>query len=271
MFDNPREEIVVFVLCVFILILFLSVFLIMLVYKHQKKGIAYSREIEDLRVKYENTLLQSQLEVQEQTFQHIAREIHDNIGQKLTLAKLYLNTLSYSSLEEVRLSVSESLDLITDSISSLSDVSRSMGTEVLLNNGLVKGIELELNKLQKTGLYQCDFKVNGQEIFLNANTEIVIFRIVQECINNFLKHAKGRCESIYLHYTADELELIIRDDGQGFEANSSSPGAGLINIKKRAAMLNGFCNIDSCGTGTTITIKIPINESTKQAIPNISR
>lgn len=271
MFNQSEKSFIVLLIVVVILLSVFGVFIVTIIYRYQKKQIAYFMEIEELKITHQNTLLQSQLEVQEQTFEHIAREIHDNIGQKLTLAKLYLNTLSYASLEEVKLSVADSLVLITDSISSLSDVSRSMGTEVLLNNGLVKGIELELSKLQRTGLYQCDFKVNGDEIFMNANTEIVIFRIVQECINNFLKHANGRCESIHLHYTADELELTIKDDGQGFEVNAAGTGAGLINIKKRAAMLSGVCVIESSNTGTTITIKIPINESTRQANPHTGR
>jgi len=271
MFDKSKGGVLVLLLVFVSMLVIFVVFIVTLIYRYQKKQIAYFKEIEELKITHQNTLLQSQLEVQEQTFQHIAREIHDNIGQKLTLAKLYLNTLSYSSMEEVKSSVIDSLSLITDSIGSLSDVSRSMGTEVLLNNGLVKGIELELGKLQKSGLYQCDLKVNGQEIFLNANTEIVIFRIVQECINNFLKHANGTCESIQLHYATDELELVIKDNGQGFETNSSPHGSGLINIKKRAAMLNGVCIIESSGNGTAITIKIPINENTRQAIPYTGR
>lgn len=267
MFNSPVNNLIFFVLFIIFLILLLCAFIILIIYKYQKKRNSFLKDIEEIKITHQNTLLQSQLEVQEQTFEHIAREIHDNIGQKLTLAKLYLNTLTYSSLDEVRSSVADSLGLITDSISSLSDVSRSMGTEVLLNNGLVKGIELELSKLQRTGLYQSDLTVNGKEVFLNANTEVVIFRIVQECINNFLKHANGSCESIHLQYTADELELTIKDDGQGFELNAVGTGAGLINIKKRAAMLNGACLIESSNAGTTINIKIPINENTRQANP----
>lgn len=271
MFESTKDQIIIFVLSVLILILFLSLFLILLVYKHQKRGVAFNKEIEELRIKYENTLLQSQLEVQEQTFQHIAREIHDNIGQKLTLAKLYLNTLSFTDMEKVESSVTGSLGLIADSINSLSDISRSMGTEVLLNNGLVKGIELELRNVQKTGLYQCAFTVNGQEVFFNANTEIVIFRIVQECINNFLKHANGSNIAVSLYYHPDVLDLTVRDNGKGFTVSSPAAGAGLVNIKKRAQMLNGGSLIESGSTGTIISIKIPINENTKQTNPGTGR
>lgn len=236
-----------------------------------KKRNLFIKDLDELKVTHQNTLLQSQLEVQEQTFQHIAREIHDNIGQKLTLAKLYLNTISYYDMQKVRSAVDDSLVLITDSINNLTDVSRSMGTEVLLNNGLVKGIELELKKLNKTGLYKGCLNINGTEVFFNSNTEVVIFRIVQECINNFVKHAGGNCIQVTMLYSAGILELQVTDNGRGFNTETLAAGAGLVNIKKRAAMLNGSSHIASDSNGTSITIKIPINENTKQAKPDTGR
>lgn len=271
MFNSTSKEVIIFLLSVFVLILLLGTFLVVLAFKHQKKGLAYNREIEELKVKYENTLLQSQLEVQEQTFQHIAREIHDNIGQKLTLAKLYLNTIPYNDINATRLSVKDSLELITNSISSLSDVSRSMGTEILLNNGLIKAIDFELAKMEKTGLYQCHLSIEGTEVFLNNNTEVVIFRIVQECINNFLKHAGGNNLAINMAYTATELSLTVIDNGKGIGTERVATGTGLANIKKRAALLNGSSHIESSSNGTHINIKIPINENTKQANYYIGR
>lgn len=265
MLNQSQSGLVIFITVVVILLVLFGAFIIVIIYRYQKRQIAYFTEIEELKVMHQNTLLQSQLEVQEQTFQHIAREIHDNIGQKLTLAKLYLNTLSYLNMDNVRSSVSDSLGLITESISSLSDISRSMGTEVLLNNGLVKGIELELEKLDKTGLYKCDFSISGTEVFFNANAEILIFRIVQECLNNFVKHATGEAISVHLVYSVSHLELIIKDNGKGFDTERRSEGSGLLNMKKRATMLNGTFGIESSNNGSVITIKIPINENTKQA------
>lgn len=271
MFSGIDNQVIIFVFSVFVLIITFCVFLIVLAYKHQNKAIAYNKEIEQLKTTYQNTLLQSQLEVQEQTFANIAREIHDNIGQKLTLAKLYLNTIPYDNMDIVRSSVTDSLELITNSISSLSDVSRSMGTEILLNNGLVKAIDFELAKMEKTGLYQCHLSIEGTEVFLNNNTEVVIFRIVQECINNFLKHAGGNSLAINMAYTATELSLTVIDNGKGIGTERVATGTGLANIKKRAALLNGSSHIESSSNGTHINIKIPINENTKQANYYIGR
>jgi len=258
MLNTLSKDVVVFILSVFLLILFLSAFLIILVFMHQKKGLAFNKKIEDLKVRYENTLLHSQLEVQEQTFQHIAREIHDNIGQKLTLAKLYLNTIAYNDVDKIRSSVQDSLDLITGSIAGLSDLSRSMGTEIVLTNGLVKAIDLELEKIKKTGLFTCSLIINGEEIFMNENAEIITFRVVQECINNFIKHASGTKLSILLEYKKEELTLSIKDNGRGFDVAEKSTGSGIANIRKRAQMLHGKLDIQSNHNGTSIMLHIPV-------------
>lgn len=253
-----KNNIIPFLLFVLILIILLSFFVITLIYKYQGKKQLHYRQLEELKAAYENTLLHSQLEVQEQTFQHIAREIHDNIGQKLTLAKLYLNTIGYDDVEKTRSSVHDSLDLITGSIAGLSDLSRSMGTEIVLTNGLVKAIDLEVEKINKTGLFNCSLVIEGEEIFMNENAEIITFRVVQECINNFIKHAKGTELSILLEYKKEELRLAIKDNGQGFNVVEKSTGSGIANIRKRAQMLHGKLDIQSNKNGTSIILHIPV-------------
>jgi two-component system NarL family sensor kinase len=106
---------------------------------------------------------------------------------------------------------------------------------------------------------------------LSGNAELVIFRIVQECLNNFIKHACGNLFSVCLHYAPDQLTLNISDNGKGFDTCTKMQGAGLINIRKRAAMLKGSCQISSSNTGTSIIINIPINENTDQAQNNTGR
>lgn len=267
MFSDNKGGIEVLIVSVILLVTLLCTFIITIVYKYQQRQIRYLRDMEALKAQYENTLLQSQLEMQEQTFQHIAREIHDNIGQKLTLAKLYMNTHFYKNENDTRDMVSNSLALISESINSLSDISRSMSTEMILNNGLIKGIEAEVVNLQKAGVYEINFDITGQEIFLTGNAELVIFRIVQECINNFIKHAEGTSLSISLNYTAHQLVLNVNDNGKGFDTKLKSPGAGLSNILKRTTVLKGVCNILSTEKGSCITINIPIKENAEKTKP----
>jgi len=271
MFNDARQNFVTLIVCVILLIALLSTFIIAMIYKYQQRQQKYFKELDDLKTAHENTLLQSMLEMQEQTFQHISREIHDNIGQKLTLAKLYMNTLSYGDTDKTKLAVKDSLDLISSSIESLSDISRSMSSELILNNGLVKGIETEINNLNKSLLYTAHFSITGREVFLSGNAELVIFRIMQECINNFIKHAGGSTISIHLNYSADKLLLQVKDDGKGFDTTAFAAGSGINNMRKRAAILGGQCDFTSGKNGTTINIKIPINENSSKEKTGIGR
>ena len=151
------------------------------------------------------------------------------------------------------------MELISEAINDLSDISRSMSSEIVLNNGLIKALEFETAQLQKSGLYKIELSVTGEIIFLDANKELVLFRIVQEALNNIVKHAHANRIRIGLHFNNDSLGLYIADNGKGFSCDEGSEqGIGLINMKKRASILNGICTINSQpDIGTNINIKIP--------------
>ncbi len=262
MLKAPTEFVIIFIIISVILILALVVFITIIIYRYQQKQNAYYKDIESLKASHENTLLQSQLEIQEQTFQHISREIHDNIGQKLTLAKLHLNTLNYAETGKSILQVNDSVDMISEAINDLSDLSHSMSSEIILNNGLIKALEFEAAQLTKSGKYKISFSATGRPIFMNANTELVLFRIVQESLNNIVKHAHASAIDINLHYNTFLLTMEINDNGMGFYTDMPGTGTGLKNIKKRAGMLKGDLKITSAPqNGTKIKIEIPIYEN----------
>lgn len=259
---NPTTQgiIIFFISITFLMLLFIS-FIVAIVYKYQQKQNIYFKDLEALKTSHHNALLQSQLEIQEQTIQNISREIHDNIGQKLTLAKLHLNTLNFSDNNISLLQVNDSVIMISEAIKDLSDISHSMSSEIILNNGLIKALEFEAAQLEKSGIYKINFSATGNPIFMNANTELVLFRIVQEALNNIVKHAGASVIDILLHYNTILLTMEIHDNGQGFDADMPRLGTGLLNIKKRAVILNGDLTINSTDRGTKIKIEIPLDES----------
>jgi two-component system NarL family sensor kinase len=262
---NPSTQgIIIFIAGTTILLVLFISFIITIVYKYQQKQNIYYKEIESLKISYENNLLQSQLEIQEQTFQNISREIHDNIGQKLTLAKLYLNTLNYTDTGKTIAQINDSVKMISEAINSLSDISRSMSSEIILNNGLIKALEFETAQFAKLNLYSINFSATGNPVFLDTDTELVLFRIVQEALNNIVKHADASAIDINLHYNTDFLFMEIKDNGKGFCTDTAPAGTGLQNIKKRAAMLHGNLSINSIvNMGTQIKIDIPLYENNK--------
>lgn len=262
MFKISPNSIIIFIIISILLILFLGVFVIVVIYRYQQRQNTYFKEVEIIKTSYENTLLQSQLEIQEQTFQNISREIHDSIGQKLTLAKLHLNTLNYIDITVTKQQAADAITMISEAINDLTDISRSMSSEIILSNGLIKALEFEAAQLQKSGLYTIAVSATGNPIFMNANTELVLFRIVQEALNNIIKHAEATTIKLHLHYNTVLLTLEIADNGKGFNSEFVKMGTGLHNMKKRIALLNGqLYLVSAVGNGTTIKIQLPLNEN----------
>ncbi len=263
MLKAPSEFIVIFIIISVLLILALVVFISMIIYRYQQKQNAYYKELKSLKTSHENALLQAHLEIQEQTFQNISREIHDNIGQKLTLAKLHLNTFDFENKNKACLQIQDTVDIIGHVITDLSNLSHSMSSEIILNNGIIKALEYEEDQLKKSGLYNTCFSITGNPVYLNNNTELVLFRIVQEVLNNIVKHASATAIQMHLHYNAANLSVEIKDNGRGFNFTEKTAGTGLQNIKKRTALLNGIFNIYSNEhSGTEVKIKIPLYDNT---------
>lgn len=258
---NSSTQIAIFIIICTLLIAILIAFIAVIIYRYQQKQHTYYKHLEELKIAHANEMLQSQLEIQEQTFENISREIHDNIGQKLTLAKLQLNTLNINEPTKATLQLKDSVLMISEAINDLSDVSRSMSSDVILNNGLIKALEFEVAQLNKSSLYKIQLSVTGNPLFLESQKELVLFRIVQEALNNIMKHSLATNIEIQLHYNTELIILNINDNGRGFIREKNDKGTGIANMTRRAVMLKGKCNILSQpGNGTEIKIEIPLYE-----------
>ena len=169
--QTNRETIIVLVITTTIVILILTLFVVLLLYINQRRHILFQKDLNILKSEYEKNLLSTQLEIQEQTLQHISREIHDNIGLSLTLAKLNLNTLNKSNGENVAEKIEESTGLISKAIRDLSAISHGLNANVINNNGLIKALEEETERISKIGILEANLLVTGSPVFLNDQTE----------------------------------------------------------------------------------------------------
>ncbi len=259
--QKTSHDIVIFLFATAILFIFLIFLVLTLLYLYNIRQKKHSENIITIKQEFEKTILNSQLEIQEQTFQHISREIHDNINLSLTLAKLQLNTFDWHDPEKSSIKLESSINLLTTSISDLSDISRSMNADLITEQGLLKALEEEVNRIQDAEIFQLDCKIQGSPVFMESNKELIIFRIIQEAFNNIIKHARARQVQLRLNYQPDILEIEIRDNGRGFDRShcSNSKQAGLKNMETRAKILKGEMKISSQpGKGTTLQFKIPI-------------
>jgi signal transduction histidine kinase len=237
-------------------------FIVTILYLYRKKQFVYFKKIEELKLDYEKNLLHTHLEMQEQTLQHISREIHDNISLSLTLAKLNLNTLDWNHPTATKNKIDSALEQISKAIADLSDISKGMNSELIIHQGLIEVLEKETTRLRDLSLFELNYKVSGNPVFLDSQKELVIFRIIQEAFNNIIKHAKATSVKLSLDYNADHINVSIADNGKGFCKNTieqdKKSNAGLNNMQKRALLFNGRTIIESkIGSGTSILITIP--------------
>ena len=256
----------IFIVTIFLLIVAIGIIMLVLVY--QKKQLQYLREKEQLKVTYEKEILSTQLEIQEQTFKNISQEIHDNIGQGLSLAKLNINTINVSDINGVQEKVDTSKQLITKAIQDLRDLSKSLNTDYVTDMGLVRSVEYELEMIQRSGSYAVNFDVQGKTYRLDPQQELIIFRIVQEVLHNIIRHAEATAIDVVFTFEPEKFILQIADNGIGFDASQLSSdnydgfGLGLRNMNNRAKIINANFRLTSTlGKGTTVFLTLELNNT----------
>jgi signal transduction histidine kinase len=243
----------VIALVLFILLVFF--FAVALAIRYRKR----KRENEELQERLATERLKIQAEVQEETLQHISRELHDNLGHIASLVKINLNTIITED-EALSAKIEETKELTRQLIGDIKRLSLRMGDDPLLQGGLVAAIEKEVDRLNRSGAIQAILELGGDIPVIEDTKAIILFRMIQEGINNTLKHSAGKNLSIRLEHIDKSIILVLQDDGRGFtiEKQLNGDGAGLANLKKRAALLNASMNVQSApGHGTSITIKMP--------------
>lgn len=245
---------------IFLLIVATGVVLLVLVY--QKKQLHYLGEREQLKIQFDKEILEGKLDIQEQTFKNLSQEIHDNIGQILSLAKITVNTIDCKDDSSLREKTTASVELIGKAINDLRNLSRSLNADSILAMGLIKSIEFELELINNTGKFNTRLLLEGNQYPLAQKQELVLFRIFQETINNIIKHSKASEINMNITYNSANFIMHIYDNGIGFNASAASekarPSSGIRNIRSRAGTIGANCEIDSEeGKGTGVIITLP--------------
>lgn len=232
-----------------------------LIYRHRqerKEKFKYLLEKEQFKVTYEKRILQGKLEVQENTFKYISQEIHDNIGQVLSLAKLNISSIGSPTSGDFNHKVSESKELLNKVLKDLNDLSGSMHSKIIVEIGLLKSLENELDLIGKTSIYHTQMITNGQPFRFDHHKEMEIFRICQEALHNILKHSDANEIIIRIHFESAALLLEIGDNGKGF-SSMINYGLGIRNMESRSKLIGADLKIDGgSGGGTTVTISLPV-------------
>jgi two-component system, NarL family, sensor kinase len=261
--QTSTDKIIYLLLITTVILLLLVSVIVILLSAYQKRQISYQQSLDAMRLNFDKNLLSTQLEVQEQTFQHISREIHDNINLSLVLVKLKLNQIQWDNLENIKDTIKSSIDTLTTTINDLSNLSKSTSTELIKQLGLLKAIQHEIARIKTLSNVNVSSELKGEPIFLNGEKELIAFRIIQEAFNNIIKHSFADKVNLKMHYESNCLVITIEDNGVGFDktmvmSSIRKSSAGLKNMSTRAKSFGGELRINSkLHKGTTIEFKLP--------------
>jgi len=260
--QNAHEAYDYLVMFVSISILFLVLgtgIAVFVVYYYRKRR-TYVKEKEELRILFEKSLLQAQLEMQEHTLNHISGEIHDNVGQVLSLTKMQLNILGENDILS-RTTLQAAKDSLGKAMKDLRDLAKGLNTDRIGHFSLIENAKDELDRLHNSQFMEVLCATTGVEHPISEEKKLITFRMIQECLQNILKHANARKIALSFAYTDTSLNITVQDDGEGFDVPAvieSSKGLGLRNIVNRASIVGGNAYITSTlSKGTTVKITIP--------------
>ncbi|MBS1916291.1 MAG: hypothetical protein JST87_08430 [Bacteroidetes bacterium] len=249
-----------------LLALLLVGFIVAILFLYQRRQHRQEKQLTLLKDQYEHELLQSQLEIQETTLKNIAQELHDNIGQVLSVVKLSLSILPLEKTHPAFESVQNCREMINKIIYDMADLTKSLHTDRITQIGIIEAIKFDLDIIRKSGLMKVDFSVSGEEQFIGEQKSIFIFRMFQESLNNILKHSRASHIIVSVVYSIDNTFVLkVQDNGVGFNPEnkqsqvSSSSGLGLKSLKNRASLIGANVSIQSeSGKGSLITIELPL-------------
>lgn len=194
---------------------------------------------------------------------NISQELHDNIGQTLSLIKVNLHMSQFLEDAALKKKLSDTLELVAKATKDIREISHSLNAENITEFSILEAIRDQVVSISKIGNYLTDFAVTGSHRKMSPQTELILFRIVQEVINNIIKHSKAKSIRIAAHYDTLQFSLTIDDDGIGIAREKLlEDGQGVRTMRSRAELIGGVFNIQSeLNKGTTINVKLPIKST----------
>lgn len=253
------KNIIIVAIVVLMLLLAITGFLF-----YRKKQIEQQAQLDAEIASQKEIRTKAIIEAEEKERRRIAQDLHDGVGQLLSAAKLNLSNLDSKLTQqndEQKTAMQNALTLVDDSVKEVRAVSHNMMPNTLIKLGLASAIREFITKLGNVPTLKVDLEIVGLDTRLDNQIETVLYRVIQEVVNNIIKHAKASHISMQLIRHQTELNVMIEDNGVGFDTNQldNFEGIGLKGIQTRIEFLNGSVHFDSSvGRGTTVIIDVPL-------------
>ncbi len=250
--EITRKNNLILIALLVILLLLASGIILFITYRQKNRAMTMQQEVR---------LLEALLEGEERERNRTAKELHDAVASTLSAAKMQVNKINGFSNLEYAESKEKTLALINAAVREVRNISHNMAPNILLEEGLAYAIESFCNKASNNNLHISTYFIGGIP-GLDAQYALLIYRIIQEAVNNIIKHASASEAVVQLTASDGQLDITIEDDGKGFDVNAvRKNGIGISNLFHRVKLLDGACEINSrIGEGTSIYINIPLDK-----------
>lgn len=203
---------------------------------------------------------QGLLQGEERERKRMAEELHDGIAGDLTAIKFQLSTFNKEEASPKNRNIIEEVSKIIDnSYEQIREISHNLSPSSIINYGLIYTLESFCQKIEKNFRIRFKFNFSGEKPDLSKAVQIHIYRIIQELVNNMLKHAQATEGSLDIFYEKPKMRIILEDNGKGFSQDPTSKGIGLSNIDSRIRFLNARLVKENTKAGTRFIIEINTN------------
>ena len=252
----------------------LTIGLIVFIIFHQRKVIRYQLKLQRMEQDQQKLLLNASIRLQEEERQRIAADLHDDAGPLLATARLYLNENLVNLDKTTQLqSIYNAKQIIDDTIQLIRNISHSLMPPTLKNFGLESAVNDLFQKISGSGSMNASSRFHDYRERLQAENELIIFRVIQELVNNILKHSNASFIHLTQNTSGNKFFIRLHHDGRGItqndfnKLNKSNVGLGLKNIQSRLKVLHGkiFFEKDMSQTYYKVTIELVKEEDNKLA------
>lgn len=252
-----REELLLLIYFIVVIVL-LTAFAIIFFITFQRRKNKLLIEKYEAQKRYEEEIIRSRLEIQEQTLKNVGWELHDNIGQLLSVANMQLNILARNTEESDPGSIHELKEIVGNSLQEVRALSKSLNSDVVEYAGLEASVKNEIDRFNRLNIIDASFSSEGEKFFPPKEDTIILFRILQEFFSNVLKHAGAEKLEVNFRYGNELLDITVNDNGKGFDVEAVEKSAGLFNMKKRAEIINTAFRLESIqNRGTFLYLSYP--------------
>ncbi len=247
-----EEEVKSFLIVFSIIAFCLALTIILLFSIFQKRKNKLLREQQDSENRFKEEIIETQIEIKEDTLRNISWELHDNIGQLLTLSKIQMQ-----NAKDDPAAIDEAIETVGKSLNELRSLSKLINPDTLINLTLVEALQMETERFTRLRYLEATMNCSVNYFAIDSKIELIIFRMLQEFFTNTIKHSKATKLNVEVNYEDHTLKINAEDNGVGFDASKihSFKGIGLSNIYNRAKLIGAKVVINSQeGKGTRFSL-----------------